>query len=174
LGLHTAAEISLLLASLQKLVGVYRQLLEVVRTEKETLVSADLRAIQEITSRKQALLETIRQEETARLKLVAELAMKWKTPAKEITASALAVQIQGQDLKTADQLRSVSNALTVLIKRAAEQNEENKSLVQKSLEHICAMKRNVLGESTEKANTYNPQGQKSRGAGGSRFVSKEA
>lgn len=172
--MHTAAEINLLLASLQKLVGVYRQLLEVVRAEKEALVSAELRAIQEVTARKQALLETIRQEETARLKLVTEFAMKWKTPIKEITASALAIQIQAQDMKLADQLRSVSNTLSVMIKRAADQNEENKLLVQKSLEHIGAMKRNVLGESTAKANTYNPQGQKSRGAGGSRFVSKEA
>jgi flagellar biosynthesis/type III secretory pathway chaperone len=172
--LHNTGEINLLLASLQKLVGVYRQLLEVVRAEKEALVSAELRTIQEVTARKQALLETIHQEEAARLKLVAELAMKWKKPAKEITASALAIEIQAHDIKMADQLRSVSNTLTVMIKHAAEQNEENKRLVQKSLEHIGAMKRNVLGESTEKANTYNPQGQKSRGAGGSRFVSKEA
>jgi flagellar biosynthesis/type III secretory pathway chaperone len=166
--------VELIYGSLQKLVGLYRQLLDTVRVEKDSLVQADLRGIQEATCAKQALIETIRQEETRRLKHLGELAFLWKKPLKDLTLGAIVIAIQGRDSKGADQLRSVFNTLTILVKRVSDQNLENKALVERTLDHITQMKKNVLGEASLASNTYTQQGTRSSGPAESRLISKEA
>ena len=160
--------------NLQKLVGLHRQLLDVVRVERQALVDAELRAIEEATFAKQALIESLQRAETERMRTVAELSLAWKRPLGELTLNAIILRVQGDDLKAADQLRSVYNALAILIKRVTEQNEDNKALVTKSLEHLQQMKFNVLGDTTPKSNTYNQQGKKAHGTGASRLISQEA
>ena len=161
-------------SSLQKLIGHHRQLLEVVRIEHRALVDADLKAIQEVTLAKQGVIELIRQSETERMKILSQLAVLWKKPLRDLTLNAVAIAIQGHDPKMADQLRSAYNALTILVKRIAEQNDSNRVLVNKSLEHINQMKSNILGEAVPKASTYTQQGTKAGGRANSRLISKEA
>lgn len=160
---------------LQKLLGLHRQLLDSVRLEKEALVNADLKGLQEATYSKEALIEGIRQVEARRSDLLVRLALEWKRPVKELSLSQMAIIIQGRDLKLAEQFRSVQNALAILIDRIREQNQYNQQLVNKSLEHVNQMKRNVLGESVPRSSTYNPRGERASGAPqGSRLISKEA
>jgi hypothetical protein len=148
--------------------------MDVVRAEREALVAADLKGIEEATYSKQALVEAIRQAESERIKHTGELALLWKKPLRELTLPAIAIQIQTSHPKVAEQLRSAYNALTILIKRISEQNQDNSALVQSSLAHIHEMKKNILGESVPKSNTYNPKGQKASGVSGARLISKEA
>jgi flagellar biosynthesis/type III secretory pathway chaperone len=148
--------------------------MEVVRLEREALVQAELKAIQEATLSKQALLEAIRQAESERLKATAEIAVAIKRPLRDLTLNQVIISVQGLEPKTADQLRSSLNMLTILVERIQEQNEENRSLLEKSLEHLHTMKRNVLGEATPKANTYTSHGQKSHSGAAARWVSREA
>lgn len=159
--------------TLQKLIGLHRQLLDVVRLEREALVNADLNGVQESTYAKEGLIEGIKQQESERLKALTLYAVATKRPLKELTISNLIIQVQGTDLKAAELLRSSWNALTTLIQRIAEQNKYNGELVAKSLEHVRHMKKNVLGESTPHTETYNPQGQKSSAPGQSRLISTE-
>lgn len=159
---------------LQKLVGFHRQLLDVVRLERDALLASDLKAIQDCTYAKEGLIETIRQAESERIKLVTELAMMWKKPIRELTITNIAIEIQGRDLKAADQLRSAHTALTVILQRIVEQNRANGEIVKRSLGLVEDMKKNVLGEATPKSNTYTPQGQKASGAPGARLFSGEA
>ncbi|MCM2322873.1 MAG: flagellar protein FlgN [Oligoflexia bacterium] len=159
--------------ALQKLIGLHRQLLETVRMEREALVHADLKTIQESVYAKQALIETVHQVEAARMKAIAELALIWKKPLREMTLSNIAIAIQGRDPKGAEQLRSAYNALTILIKRVTEQNDSNRVLVDRSLEHVHEMKKNVLGESRPKTDVYSQRGQRVNGASEARFISKE-
>ena len=159
---------------LQKLTGLHRQLLEVVRAERLALVDADVTAIQNCTDNKQVLIETIHLHESARLKLTGDLAVIWKRPYRELTLPNIAVAIQHLDPKGADQLRSYFNVLTVLIQRIAEQNTSNLSLIEKSLEHIHQMKKNILGEASAASNTYTPSGQKTAARKVPRILSKEA
>ncbi len=161
-------------ASLQKLVGLHRQLLEVVRVEKEALIEANLRAIQEATCSKQALIESIKQEEVRRQQQVAELAILLMRPMSELTLLEIAIAVQGEDPRGADQLRSAFNALTILIKRVAEANRENSSLVERSLGHIREMKKNVLGDAQNASNTYTQQGTRSNAPNGARLIEREA
>jgi hypothetical protein len=158
---------------LQKFTGLHRQLLELIRAEREALVSADLKSIQEMTYAKEAVLQLIAQQEQIRLAKAAEIAKIWKQSPSDLTLKKMIIEIQGRDTKLADQLRSAFNTLTLLVQRALDQNSENKKLVEASLQHISAMKENVLGEIAPSANTYTPTGQKAQGRAGSRLISKE-
>jgi flagellar biosynthesis/type III secretory pathway chaperone len=160
--------------SLQRLLGLHRQLLDCVRMEREALTAASLKDIQEATYAKQALVEAINQAETDRLRATGELAILWKRPVKELTLGEIVVAIQGRDPKSAEALRSSLNALTLLIKRIREQNDDNRGLVERSLEHVHEMKRNVLGEAKPNTGTYTQQGQKNPSTSGARLISKEA
>lgn len=160
--------------SLQTLTGLHRQLLEVIRLERAALVEANLKSIHAITAKKQNLIESIRDTEKLRVNLITELSMLWKKPAKDLTLSNIVIEIQGRDAKGAEQLRSIFNTLTILIQRITDQNAANRSLIERSLEHIGQMKRNVLGESATASNTYTPSGQKSSGSQVSRLFSGEA
>ncbi len=160
--------------SLQKLIGFHRQLLDTVRLEREALIEAQTKSVQEVTLAKHALLISIQQEEVTRLKHVAAIALVWKRPLKELTLPNLIIAIQVKDPKASEQFRSSFNALTLLIQRITEQNDYNKALVERSLEHVNEMKRNVLGEGVPRSNTYTAQGQRIAQTGGARMISKEA
>ena len=159
--------------TLQKLIGFHRQLLETVRMEHEALVQADIRKIEDAVFAKQALIEAIQRAEVERMKALSELAMAWKKPVSELTLNNIVIIIQGQDIKFAEQFRSSLNALNLLIKRVSEQNKGNSVLVDKSLENIHAMKKNVLGESAPRTDVYNQKGCRSTGQPSSRLISKE-
>ena len=159
---------------LQKLVGLHRQLMDTVRMERDALVQADLKSIRDATCAKQALIEAIKQAETVRIKLLGELALLWKKPIRELTLPQIIIAVQGSDLKGAEQLRSIFNTLTILVQRIREQNDDNRTFVECSLEHVNEMKQNILGASVPKSNTYTQQGQKSNPVSGARLISKEA
>lgn len=166
-------DLSQLYQILQKLVGLHRQLMDVVRSEREALVSADLKGIQEATYVKESLIQSIYVAENERLKLMGELAAIWKKSIQDLTLPNIIIEIQGRDPKSAEQLRGTLNVLTILIQRISEQNRSNREFVERSLQHVQNMKSNVLGESTVKAETYSPHGQKINATGSSRLLSKE-
>ena len=124
------------------------------------------------------MLEHVRLTEQRRTAILSELALLMRRPASEISAASLAMAIQGWDLKLADQLRSVRQALVILMERVRESNRHNSELLDRSLRMVEDMKKNLLGEVQRSAETYNPQGQKGTGAAGaappSRLISKEA
>ncbi|MDR3605890.1 MAG: flagellar protein FlgN [Oligoflexia bacterium] len=165
-------------ASLQKLIGFHRQLLEAVRAEKDALVQAEMRAIRETTCTKQVLVESIKLEEAARLRVVAELAAAWGKKPAELPLSQIIIETQatsrGLDPKITENLRSSLNALTLLVKRVTEQNQENSRFVERALEHVGNMKRNVLGEASPNSQTYTQQGTRSAASAGNRLISREA
>jgi hypothetical protein len=166
-------KIQLLYQALQKLIGLHRQLLDTVRLERDALIQADLKDIQEATFAKQALIEAIRQTEAGRVAALEEIAGLWKVPPATLTLSELIIRIQGTDLKTAEVLRSALNTLTILVKRVSDQNDENRRLVEGFLNHLNEMKRNVMGESAPRADVYNQSGRRAPQPGGARLISRE-
>lgn len=166
--------ISQLYEVLHKLTGLHRQLLDIVRAEKEALVQADLANIQRNVLSKQAVLSELHQAESVRIKLTGDLAILWKKPVRELSLSNIIIAVQGDDPKGAEQLRSIYNTLTVLAQRVTTQNEANRLLVERSLSHVNQMKKNILGEASQKSNTYTQRGQRLNGPRGSRLISREA
>lgn len=158
----------------QDLIGCHRQLVDNVRAEKQALVAVDLKAIQEVTTLKQAMIESVRSLEQRRVVLIAELALIWALPAADLTLQRLAVQVQATDLKKADQLRSAQNTLTHLMARIQEQNRENGRLAESALEQVHQMKRNLLGATAPVPKTYGSSGKTSTGVEpGARLISTE-
>ncbi len=159
---------------LHQLTGQHRQLLETVRVEKDALLRADLSSVQTATVAKQKLLEGVQQNESVRQKITAELAMAWKIPYRDLNLPRVVIEIQGRDPKAAEQLRSIYNALTILIQRISTQNSENRIFIENSLQHIHQMKKNILGESNPNTGTYTQTGQKLNAPSSPRLISKEA
>ena len=160
--------------TLQKMVGLHRQLLDLVRTEREALVNADLKGINDSTHAKEALIQMIKLAEVQRLKTTQDLSTLWKKPFKDLTLSNIIIQVQATDQKSAELLRSSYSVLLLLIKRTAEQNLDNRALLERSLEHVHTMKSNVIKEGKPRSDTYTQKGQRSSPGAGSRLVSKEA
>jgi flagellar biosynthesis/type III secretory pathway chaperone len=159
---------------MQKLAELHRQLLENVRTERRVLVQADLKEIQFVTQAKQGTLEEIRVVEVARMKHVTELAILWKVPLRDLHLTRIIQIVQERDAKLGEGFRNVLNVLTTLIQNVKDQNEENRSFLESSIEHIYQMKRNVVHEVNPHSVTYSQQGQKLNNRGVSRLITKEA
>jgi flagellar biosynthesis/type III secretory pathway chaperone len=165
--------IELLHQVLQKLIGLHRQLLDTVRLERDALVQANLKDIQEATFAKQALIEAIRQTECQRISVLEQVAKAWGIAPAGLTLSEVIIRIQGSDIKTAELLRSVLNTLTILVKRVSDQNDENRILVDGFLNHLAEMKKNVMGESLPRSDVYNQAGKRAPQPSGARLISKE-
>jgi flagellar biosynthesis/type III secretory pathway chaperone len=163
--------------SLQGLIGLHRQLYEVVKSEHEAITQADMKATYEAVTNKEALIHWIHREELGRQAVTLEICATENIPAhpspslKEIIAR---IQPRNPDLGT--RLMADLNALLILVDRIKKQNELNGTLVGQSLGHINNMKANIFGETTHQGRTYNQMGQKNQAnsnAHGPRLISKE-
>lgn len=142
--------------------------------ERDAFISADAKLILEHTQAKELIIETIRQAEADRIRVSVILSGIWKKPLADLTLSFIVREIEPQDPKNSERFRSALTALTVLIERARKLNEANRTLVETSLEHVHAMKKNVLGEAIPQSDTYGNQGQKVAQTNGARLLSTEA
>jgi flagellar biosynthesis/type III secretory pathway chaperone len=161
-------------ASLQRMIGLHRQLYEICKQERVAYVAADVKAITEQTQAKELVIETIRQAEADRIRASTKLAIEWSVPLASLTLTYIVQELEPRNAKLAESFRSALTALTVLIDRAKKQNASNRELLERSLEHVHAMKKNVLGEAVPASDTYGNQGQKVAQTGGARLLSTEA
>ena len=163
-----------LYACLQRMIGLHRQLYETCKLEREAFIAADVKLITEQTHAKELIIETIKQTESERIRISLFLSVEWTVPVKDLTLNFIIREIEPKESATAERFRSALTALTVLIERAKKINESNREFVERSLEHVNEMKRNVLGEATPATDTYGNQGQKLAQTGGARLLSTEA
>ena len=165
-----------ILGILQKMVGLHRQLLEHVRLEREALVQADRKSLQEQALAKRGVVESINLLEDRRRALTMGLARLWQIQPEKLVLSEIVMQLQVRAPKLSESLRSTQNALRILVERVVAQNDSNRQLLETSMKHVDAMKKNILGEADPLRAGYNPSGQ--RGGAGQqgqpRFLSREA
>jgi flagellar biosynthesis/type III secretory pathway chaperone len=162
--------------NLQELIGLHRQLYEVVKSENEAITQADVRGTYEATSAKEALIHWIHQAELSRQALVRTWCEADGITPADATLRNLILRVRAEDQTLADRLQTDLTTLLVLVERIKKQNELNGSLVNESLKHIHNMKQNIFGETNPKAATYNQTGQRNAGstsAHGPRLISKE-
>lgn len=148
--------------------------MDLVRAEKEAILSADLVGVQEATHQKEALIEEIKRQETLRLEQIGHISVQLRKPARDITVQSLILQIQVRDPKLAEQLRSSMNALLLLVGRIRDASQYNLELIERSLDHVDLMKKNVLGEAIPNSNTYGSKAQHVGNTAGARLISREA
>ena len=158
---------------LQKMVGFHRKLLDITNAERDAIVHANVEDLQKILTLKQSIIDSIHEAEQTRVKATSELATLWSRSPNDLTLKNIIGKVHSVDPKFGEQLRSTFHALTEYIQRVMDQNSDNRSFLEKSLDHNQKMRRNVLGESSQKGSTYTQQGQHLRPNPGSRFISKE-
>lgn len=160
-----------LVINLEDELKVYRHLLDVVRKEKEILVSANIEELNENNKAKEAMITKLRHQDRLREKAARELAQSVGADMSQPRLMEIAAKLGGQE---GDRLRSMHQAFEMLVGRVKELNKKNEALAQSALVNVQgAMEaiKNTLRENP----TYKKQGemQKSDVQAG-QLVSREA
>lgn len=159
-----------LIGTLEDQVKVYRSLLEVVRKEREILVSANLDDLNENNRSKEAMLIKIRALEAQRLKAAADVYLSLGMNGDQPRLLDIARFVSDAQ---ADKLRSIHSVLELLLKRVQEYNRQNESLVQSALTNITGAM-NALKNTLQEKPTYQKQGEVQGQAPAGQLVSREA
>lgn len=141
--------------NLREQLKLYRQMLEVVRKEKDCLINLDLKQIRECTYEKAALSDDAAKTEAKRQQWVAALADQHSINREELTVERI---VDLLDKTQYEELVRIKTGLVHMIKKVHEQNYENQDLVQRALQETQTMKQGILGMTSSKAKTYGPQG----------------
>ncbi|MCM2281611.1 MAG: flagellar protein FlgN [Bdellovibrionaceae bacterium] len=160
---------SSLVENLDNLVKVYRSLLDIVRKEKDILVSAKLDDLNENNKAKDAMLVRIRSLENTRLKLARDLS---QSVGADIEAPRLLDIATRIDAERAQRLRNLHSVLDLLVKRVSEVNRQNEELVKSALSSITGAMEAIRDTLQEKP-TYARKGQMAAAPSGGALVRKE-
>ena len=155
----------LLSENLDQLIKAYRSLLDVVRKEKDILVSAKIDELNENNKSKDAILARLRSLENSRMKCARDLALATDTDVDQPRLLELASKL---DETKGDRLRNLHSVLDLLIKRVSEVNKQNEELVNSALKNITGAM-SAIRDTLQAKPTYAKQGamlaQKSDAAG---------
>ncbi len=156
---------------LEQEVKVYRSLLDIVRKEKEILVSTNLDDLSENNKAKEASLIRLRSLENQRIHFASEVSMALDLDSENPRLLEMAVALGNAE---GERLRNLHSVLDLLLKRMHELNKNNESLVNSALNNITgALKaiKNTLDENP----TYKKKSVKVEGkAQSGQLVSREA
>lgn len=160
-----------LIQNLDDLVGLYRQLLELARKEKQYLIESDTERILEVNSQKDAVLQKVKLADTLRFKHAKELCMKIGADNENPRLLEIAQRLHGPK---GDKLHNFHSTLEMVIKRIIEINKENEELAQKAINTLNGTMNNIK-ETLSGKKTYEKKGTYKAGPENSgNFVSKEA
>ena len=157
--------------TLEEMTKIYRQLLEVVRKEKEFLINVNLIEIDKCRAQKDEFIGKARIAEMVREKHAFELGSLVGLQSMRPSLREIAGQMP---IKEGDILRQHQSALQMVVKRLQELNKENENYAQNALRTLNGAMGNIK-ETLAGKNTYERRGQYKTGPEVSgNFVSKEA
>ena len=162
--------VSHLHGTLEEQVKVYRLLLDLVRKEKDILISANLDELNDNNRGKEAMLIRIRALEIQRQKWALEVHRELALEGDEPRLLDMAKHL---DETRAERLRSVHNVLELLLRRVQDYNRGNEALVHSALSNITDAMNQLKGNLSEKP-TYQKKGEKGGAATAGQLVSREA
>ena len=136
-----------LVKMLEEQITLYRHLLEVVRKEKDILISANLDDLNETNRSKEAMLLKIRAVETQRIEAAKTVSAALGLDPENPRLLDIAKYLQPED---ADRLRTIHSALELLLRRVKEYNSQNEVLVQSALENVTGAMNEIRGTIQEK------------------------
>lgn len=170
-----------LVTNLEELTKLYRTLLDLIRKEKEILVSANVEKLNESNQSKEALLYKIRAQDSIRERYAQELANLiglTNTEAAQPRLLEISKKLQNIPFVVgADRLRAIHATLELLVKRSSDLNKENEEYTQSALKSLNGAINNIKDTLGGKK-TYGRQGANVKMSEGpdraGNFVSKEA
>jgi flagellar biosynthesis/type III secretory pathway chaperone len=161
---------TVLIDVLENEIKVYRHLLDVVRKEKDILISANLDELNENNRTKEAMLLKIRALEAQRLKVSVEAYQELGLNGEHPRLLEMAKHV---DDETAEKLRNIHSVLDLLLRRIQEFNRQNEELVQSALTNVTGAMNAIKGTLQEKP-TYQKKGEIEGHASAGQLVSREA
>lgn len=160
-----------LISNLEELTKQYRQLLELVRKEKQILIDANVDLINESNFQKEVLIGKINELDVLRVNYAEDLACQLNLPTEEARLLNIARRLGGA---YGDKLRSQHAALEIILKRLAEINSENATYADAALRNVSGALESIK-ETLMGPKTYQNQGKyKQQGTKPTSLVSKEA
>ncbi len=155
--------------SLDDLIKVYRGILNVVRQEREILISAQLEALNENNHSKETMLVKARQLEDERQKAARQLAEAEGLP-EQTKLIDFARHFDGEP---GERLRSRQSVLELLLRRVREHNQQNEALVNSALENITGAIGSIRNQLRDKPTYRKSGGMVAPPADSGQLVSKE-
>ncbi len=158
--------------NLEELTKLYRQLLDVVRKEKEFLLAADIENIDLINIEKESLLTKVRSQDSARERYAKEFAHLIGADSNSPRLLDFAKILNGTEAEK--RLRTLHSMLEMLVGRVVSINKENQNYADNALKTIQGAMSNVK-ETLSGKSTYARKGQLEHGPHKSgNFVKREA
>jgi flagellar biosynthesis/type III secretory pathway chaperone len=136
-----------LISSLEILAGQYKDLLELLRREKDLLIGSDYEKLILLTKEKEMLLSRIRAADMARERYAQEMKIILGLESSQPRLIEIIEKLQGRDK---DRLQSLYQMLVLLVERAQSLNRENEVFARSGLDMIDGAFRNLK-------ETLNPQ-----------------
>ena len=161
-----------LFRNLRHQVDLYKRLIDVLRDERQHIVTFKCRELRDATFSKEAIIDEIQREESRRTKWMQDAAKVLSVEVKDVTLEMIAGKFAREHYEP---LITLKNLLLMLLKKTKEFNEDNRALVEMALKDTQEMKKNILGMTTEKPQVYGPKGSMGQGRETtSRILNKEA
>jgi hypothetical protein len=157
--------------NLEEITKLYRQVVDLLRKEKEILLSGDPEKINEATKTKEFILIRIKALDSLRTKYASDLARELNLDPEQPRLLEIAREIDGD---RGVKLRGIHSALEILFKRIPELNKENEEYAQSGLKNLQGTMENLKDNLTGKKN-YQRKGNLQRSSEQSgHLMSKEA
>jgi flagellar biosynthesis/type III secretory pathway chaperone len=150
-------------------IKVYRVLLDLVRREKEVLVSAKIDELNENNRSKEIMILKIKSLERQREKVAREMALVVGTNPENPRLLDIAAKLLDPQ---SSKLRSIHSTLDLLVRRIKELNESNEALIQASLKAVNGAL-GAIRETLQPKPTYASSGEVKKNEVAGHFVSKE-
>lgn len=164
-----------LIHNLDDLTKNYRQLLEIVRSEKEVLRESNIDKLNAINTSKDQLITQIKSLDALRGNYASELAHHVGADTTQPRLLELAVKMSGVE---GDRLRTMHSTLELLIKRLVEINRQNAESAERALHNVNksldSFKENLAGPKNYTRNQTKQSPAKSAVENSGKLVSREA
>lgn len=158
-------------SNLEEVTKLYRQMVDLLRKEKEILIKAEIEKIEESNKQKELILARLKSLDALRVKYASDVAMQLSLDPEQPRLLEIARELGGA---RADKLRSIHAALEIMMKKIPELNKENEQYAQSALSHVKGAIENVKGVLSGPS-TYKREGSKEKGAETSgHLISREA
>jgi len=152
-----------LLAELVEILGVelgqYRDLLRLLRIQREHFATYDIRSFEEITKRQGTVVLKIKTLEEARKSIVCSLAQYFDIPHEEFTLAKLATLVDGSYPAYASRCVAYQQEILSFIRELENLRESNAYLIQHALHYVSGVLRIFASAHGTEQAPYSSSGQ---------------
>ncbi|AZZ35751.1 flagellar protein FlgN [Bdellovibrio sp. qaytius] len=160
-----------MIANLDDMLKNYRQLLDLVRKEKDLLITSNLELLNENNNSKEQAIIKIKALDAIRITYASELAHFVQADTAQPRLLEIAQKIGGAE---GEKLRTMHAALEMVIKRLSEINKGNVQFAESALKSVNSALDNFKDALTGPQKTYQQKGKYKQASNSGNLVKREA